>query len=424
MMDKWAMATHSTAVRETLGDKYPGIADNCGKHWVLTNRLLTKPAGTAANYGWYDPGAPYVSASGHKMWQTLGTKHNSQHTDYSQIFQPVYEDMAVDGILRKVWDVLADPELCHLISSEGPISFLRYPIGAPSRPEEPTLDAERTLRLANPRMQGADVERWQRFLVSQGHDLGPYGPAGDGVDSSFGGLTDGATRQFQTTHQDPMSGRNLTVDGVVGPATVRAAQVAMGTYTGPQHHDPEPVRSNKLVSDFKQAKNFTFVDLAHPRDIKWVVMHTAEMPEKPTAAEALGDWVSSFSAPQASWHYAVDADTIVQSVLDKDVAWHAPGANGNGIGIEHAGYARQTESEWFDEFSMSMLKLSAKLVAKLCMAHNIPVQFVDEAGLKRGDRGITTHYAVTTAFKKSDHTDPGKSFPMEWFLNLVQNELP
>ena len=70
-----------------------------------------------------------------------------------------------------------------------------------------------------------------------------------------------------------------------------------------------------------------------------------------------------------------------------------------------------------------MLRRSARLVAKLCKDHGIPVQYVDAEGLKRGDRGITTHHAVTLAFRKSDHTDPGEHFPLDWFLGLVRQEI-
>lgn len=428
MATKAAMQEHSEDVQFAVGGKYPGLADNCGKHWVLTNRLNNKPEGTAANYGWYDPKAPYVSASGYRMWQTLGTRHNTAHVDSSQTLTLVVDEMIVDGQVRSTRDVLADPELCGLLSSEGVLTFLRYPTSEPEpppdpKPDEPQLTYERTLYLTSPRVTGDDVIEWQAFCVSQGYDLGPYGPSGNGVDGSFGGLTDAATRQFQASTNDPMTGQNLVVDGKVGPVTIRAANVALGAYTGPKHHDPEPPRDQKLITDYKQAKNYTPVADSQPRDIKWVVIHTAEMPEKPTSAEALGAWVSGPHAPRSSWHFAVDADSIVQSVKVKDVAWHAPGANRHGIGIEHAGYARQSAKEWRDEFSESMLRRSARLAAKLCKDHGIPVQYVDQEGLQRGDRGITTHHAVSIAFRKSDHTDPGDHFPMEWFLDLVRQEI-
>jgi lysozyme len=56
---------------------------------------------------------------------------------------------------------------------------------------------------------GADVTDWQEFLRSQGFSSVE-------VDGSFGPLTEGATRAFQTA-------RGLTPDGVVGPLTQAAA---------------------------------------------------------------------------------------------------------------------------------------------------------------------------------------------------------
>jgi N-acetyl-anhydromuramyl-L-alanine amidase AmpD len=417
MSDKYAMERHSLDNQQSAPLKL-SLTDNCGKHWVLANSLLSKPSGTAANYGWYDESAPYVSASGYRMWQTLGTRHNDQHVDYSQVLQLVHEDMEVDGKVVKVRDVLADPELCGMISSEGVLKFLRYPVGStpPIHTDPEALQDSRVLYLTSPRMTGEDVKDWQNFLLSEGYDLGTYG-----ADGSFGGLTDGATRQFQSTNQDPLTGKNLTVDGKVGKATIRSANDVLGYYTGPRHTEPEPPRAQKLVTDFKQARNYTKVQ-SPPRDIKWIVIHTAEIVEKPTSAEALAAWVSGPNAPRASWHYCVDSDSIVQNVRDEDVAWHAPGANRNGIGIEHAGYARQSEAEWFDDFSKATLLRSAKLVAHLCRKHGIPIQYVDQNGLKQGQRGITTHHAVTLAFRQSTHTDPGRGFPMDWFLDRVRDE--
>jgi hypothetical protein len=45
---------------------------------------------------------------------------------------------------------------------------------------------------------------------------------------------------------------------------------------------------------------------------------------------------------------------------------------------------------------------------------------VDVAGLLRGDRGITTHDAVSKAFKQSTHWDPGPGFPLADFANAVR----
>jgi hypothetical protein len=110
-------------------------------------------------------------------------------------------------------------------------------------------------------------------------------------------------------------------------------------------------------------------------------------------------------------------------VREQHVAWAAPGANKNGIHIEHAGRAAQSAREWTDEFGTSMLYLSIELCAQICRAWSIPALFVGPAGLLHGDRGITTHAAVSVAFKRSTHTDPGVNFPSRWYVEQVATRL-
>lgn len=384
-----------------LRDGRDGLISCVLKHWVRTNSYAAHPS-RAANYGFYSDTAPYRSASGMRMWQTLGFAHGIDHTDYSQLFWPFWRYLSTGDALVDVDDVLREPSLAPLISSEGVLKFLRIPAvpvddaGAPPQPLPPTtpvddLDIDRLLELKNPFMRGDDVAKWQGFL----------GVAADGV---FGPQTAGATRQFQRDH-------GLLVDGVVGPQTLRTARATLSELDG----------KRDLNIRFTEARNYTKADRLS--DLKHIVIHTAEMPEKPTASEALASWVAGESAPRASWHYAVDSDSITQSVRDEFIAWHAPGANRTGIGIEHAGYARQSLDEWRDDFSESMLDLSAQLTARLCQRHGIPVQHVDVDGLKNGAFGITTHAEVSSAFKKSTHWDPGPAFPMEEYLQAVRAHL-
>lgn len=155
------------------------------------------------------------------------------------------------------------------------------------------------------------------------------------------------------------------------------------------------------------------------RAIDLIVLHTMEAPEKGTTAEAVANYFARGTV-RASAHFNVDNDSVVQSVKLMDVAWAAPGANHNGIQIEHAGYARQTAAEWADSYSERMLQVSAALCADLCKMFGLPHAFVDEDGLRRGLRGFTTHYEVSKAFKKSTHWDPGPNFPMGRYLDLVK----
>ena len=154
--------------------------------------------------------------------------------------------------------------------------------------------------------------------------------------------------------------------------------------------------------------------------IKWIVLHSMEAGEASSTAENVAAWFAGSSAPMASAHFCIDNDSIVQCVRVRDVAYHAPGASRHGIGLEHAGYARQSPDEWADPYSAAMLARSAKLAAYLADLCGIPVEYVDREGLKAGKPGFTTHNEVTYAFRKSTHTDPGKGFPMDSYLDAVR----
>lgn len=103
-----------------------GLVRDCGKAWILSNQLGLHP-NQAINYGFYDAHAPYANKFGIKMWQTLGTRHDSAHTDYSQTLIVMSNACQVDGQEMKVVDVMKDPALCGLVSDEGPLKFVRQP---------------------------------------------------------------------------------------------------------------------------------------------------------------------------------------------------------------------------------------------------------------------------------------------------------
>jgi len=155
------------------------------------------------------------------------------------------------------------------------------------------------------------------------------------------------------------------------------------------------------------------------RRIDVVVIHTMENDETRRSAEACAQW---FADPRArvSAHYCVDDDSIAQCVREQDVAWHAPGANHNGIGVEHAGRASQTAAQWADDYSSAMLARSARLVADICRRHSIPVTWLEPPDLLAGTRGITSHANVTAAFRVGSHWDPGPAFPVARYLAAVR----
>lgn len=170
---------------------------------------------------------------------------------------------------------------------------------------------------------------------------------------------------------------------------------------------------------FIAARNYT----PGPRTkgaIRLIVLHDMESPETVHTAEDCAFYFAGPNAPQASCHYMVDSDSIVQGVHDWDIAWHCPGANHDGIGIEHAGYARQTRDEWLDPYGLAMLRLSAELVVELCDAYGLPVAWLGPDEVAAGAYGITTHRACTQAFGTvGGHTDPGENFPDDVYLRMV-----
>ncbi len=237
------------------------------------------------------------------------------------------------------------------------------------------------------RDSGKDVKEWQTFLNIKSVGI-------------FDKVTLSATKKFQSEN-------GLVPDGIVGPKTQsKAEEILLGNQT--------------LKYKFIECKNYT---RCQRTEVKWIVIHSMEAPEKEQTALAVASWGAGANAPQASWHYAIDANEIIQCVPEECVAWHAPGANKLGIGLEHAGYAKQIRDEWLDEYSKKMLILSAKLCAEICKRWNIPAEYVDADGLVAGKSGITTHRAVTYAFKKGTHLDPGKFFPMDWYLEKVKENL-
>lgn len=155
------------------------------------------------------------------------------------------------------------------------------------------------------------------------------------------------------------------------------------------------------------------------RAIDLVVLHTMEIPERAGAATICARWFAS-PVSEVSAHYCVDAGTIVQCVREKDIAWHARGGNAHSIGVELAGYARQTGHEWADDYSTAVLTRASGLVADLCRRWRIPPRWLVAGDLLAGRRGITGHSEVSRAYGKSDHWDPGPGFPVETFLDRVR----
>jgi hypothetical protein len=246
----------------------------------------------------------------------------------------------------------------------------------------------------------AEVGNWQRFLNGQGTtDASGYALA---VDEDFGEKTLHATRTWQTKVQLPATGE---LDTVTRLAAERQGFVP-----------------------FLQAKN---CNVLHPKQrfIGRIVIHTMENDERNlNQAESVALWFADrlapkYSAPVASAHYCVDSNSVVQCVRDFDVAWHAPGVNHDGIGIELAGTAAQTAAQWRDPTSQAILRNAARVCAALCLRYVIPVHklSIDEVRVPKRS-GFLGHVDATYAFPgpMRTHTDPGLEFPWSDFLEMVK----
>ena len=243
----------------------------------------------------------------------------------------------------------------------------------------------------------AEVGNWQRFLTERGFFDHEGKPPID--DEMFGPRTLYATKSWQARNQLPMT-------GIISVGDRKIAQ-------------------DQGFIPFLQARNCTLI-YPKKRGIDVIVIHTMENDEKPDSAENVALWfagLTRYQAPIASAHYNIDEDSVVQSVRDMDVAWHAPGANHDGIGLEHAGRARQTRAEWHDEKSERILDRSAWLAARLVRRYRIPIVKLTSGELRAGERGFCAHADATLAFPGPGrtHWDPGANFPWGAYLDRILN---
>lgn len=124
------------AVVKAGGDPGEGaIVASVGKYWVLSNRLMTGKFGTsqAVNYGWPTRGKGVGKSvtGGFNVWQTVGSAHNDQHVDPSQVIRLMYRWGRILRSGSRQWEdidlheVATNSDLAPLISHEGVLKTLR-----------------------------------------------------------------------------------------------------------------------------------------------------------------------------------------------------------------------------------------------------------------------------------------------------------
>ena len=133
-----------------------------------------------------------------------------------------------------------------------------------------------------------------------------------------------------------------------------------------------------------------------------IIIHTAE---------GYTGGLDTFRDPSrgASAHYAIGWDgTRVGLVREEDKAWHiiVGNLNASTIGIEHVGFAHAMQPGTATEWSVPMLKASAKLVAELARRYGIPI-----------DR---EHVVAHGDLDPSRRSDPGPYWPWDWYLRKAK----
>jgi len=154
------------------------------------------------------------------------------------------------------------------------------------------------------------------------------------------------------------------------------------------------------------------------RKIRVLVVHDMEADETQKTAVNVANYFAKCPVT-ASAHYCIDSDTVIRCVLDKDVAFAAPGCNSDGIQLELAGYGKQTREDWLDNYSYKVLVNAADIAAQECLAHDIPLVHLTDEQLLAGEKGVVGHYQVSAVYKKSDHTDPGAGFPWDFLMDEI-----
>lgn len=141
-----------------------------------------------------------------------------------------------------------------------------------------------------------------------------------------------------------------------------------------------------------------------------VIIHTAQGTLNGTVA-----WFQKAgrSVPSATHYIIGETGEIVQMVPDEKKCIHAgstiePYWNDRSIGIEHAGYVDDGKPP-----SEAMLLASAKVTAVMCKKFDIPVNRTHIVG------HVEVPHRSTDAF----HTDPGKEWPWDHYMDLVKAAL-
>ena len=150
--------------------------------------------------------------------------------------------------------------------------------------------------------------------------------------------------------------------------------------------------------------------------VKRIYIHTFE--GRDLGAVAMAKYQLS-PAAGGSYHIVIDVNGMTARENDDDyIPWSAgPKANRDGIHISLAGQAAFSRDKWLSRGKQ--LDKLADVVAAYCRKYGIPAIYRNAADLKADRWGISTHADAAIAWRETDHTDPGKGFPMDVLVDKV-----
>jgi hypothetical protein len=122
-----------------------------------------------------------------------------------------------------------------------------------------------------------------------------------------------------------------------------------------------------------------------------------------------------------SAHYIYDSSRHEEHCVPENViAWHAP-PNPHTIGIEICGEASYTREQWLSDAVWPAVEEAAARTRELCLRYDLPMRKLTVAQVRAGAEGVCGHVDVSLAFRQTDHSDPGRYFPWDEFMNLVNS---
>jgi hypothetical protein len=192
-------------------------------------------------------------------------------------------------------------------------------------------------------------------------------------------------------------------------------------HASPEGEDPEAPetrdRPHAMPIEASCKRDFTAVRSSGTRSlaqIRLIVIHSTES----NSARGSAGWFADQRAG-GSAHLVLDDFECFRTLDNNVIPWGASGANTNGFHIEHAGWAfKWSRADWLSHDQM--LRRGAYKAALHAKKFRIPLRVLGAADLRNGRPGFVTHATVNQFHPtRSSHSDPGSNFPIDHYMQLV-----